>query len=455
MRISQNGKRVIAALAGACVVVVALPHAAYAAVTPPTASISVVAGEHGTVPIKVDIPAQPKPAETEVEIAIDTTGSMGGPIATAKAQATQLVTDLTNALAPNVVRFAVVEFKDKTDVPEYAVHQAMTTSAAAVQTAINGLAAGGGGDAPEAHNVVFRNSHSPSVGGPIGWSAASRKFVVVISDAQPHGAGTAGIANCNDTTADPNGLNTATELAAMKSTQRTLFMVRANTFTPLSCYQSLADRAYKGGAGADLSANLAGQITSLVMTGIATVADVYLAVGSATPAPAVAGWIGAAPPSYANVVTPASRTFSLVVSPPLGTPTGTYTFDVYAEGDGVDLGHMSLRVTVVRPATRLDVDPALVSVDVVSLGNYLLTASGRLTQASNGNPISGRPVSFSSSMGGFICTAVTDAAGQASCAAPIDDELFATLSLGYQGFFGGDSAYAPSAGTSDVVTVTV
>ena len=70
--------------------------------------------------------------------------------------------------------------------PEYAVG-GITSSADAIQTALNTLAAGGGGDAPEEYEGVFHNSYTPTTGGDIGWRAGTRKFVVVIGDAQPHG----------------------------------------------------------------------------------------------------------------------------------------------------------------------------------------------------------------------------------------------------------------------------
>ncbi len=151
----------------------------------------------------------------DIEIAIDTTGSMFSSIAQAKADATNLVTAVQASVPDS--QFAIVQFKDDGDIPEYEVVQAMTANATDVQTAVNGLFASGGGDAPEAYNLVFRNSYTPDTGGDIGWRAGSRKFVVVMGDAQPHGAGSAGLAGCTDASVDPHGLNTATELAGMAS----------------------------------------------------------------------------------------------------------------------------------------------------------------------------------------------------------------------------------------------
>src|SRR5262249_22994315 len=139
----------------------------------------------------VDVPA--KPPKADIEIAIDTTGSMGPSIAQAKLEAQDIVNQV-QAQVPDT-RFAVVQFRDFGDNPEYKLMLSMTDAAADVQAAINSLTAGGGADLPEAYNLVFHNSLDPA----IGWRPDSRKFVVVIGDAQPHGdlanQGLAGCAN--------------------------------------------------------------------------------------------------------------------------------------------------------------------------------------------------------------------------------------------------------------------
>ena len=52
--------------------------------------------------------------------------------------------------------------------------QPMTNVATAIDTAIDGLSAGGGGDYPEAHNLVFLNALDAA--NPIGWRAGSRRY---------------------------------------------------------------------------------------------------------------------------------------------------------------------------------------------------------------------------------------------------------------------------------------
>jgi hypothetical protein len=334
----------VSAVAG----LLAIAPVAHASVTPPTATITVTAGGTASEAKTVGVPAHPR--EADIELAIDTTGSMGPAIAQAQADATAIVNGV-QTMFPSA-QFAVVQFKDAGDTPEYNVEQPMTASASLIDSAIAGLSAGGGGDAPEAYNLVYHNSFTPDVGGDIGWRPGSRTFVVVIGDAEPHGAGTAGIAGCNDTTADPNGLNTATELAGMSAAQRTLFMILEmdpDTSATLPCYQSLAAGAFSGGQGVVGGTDLATQIVNLIQSATATVSTVGMQVNSASPAPASASWISFSPASAGPVNPPANLPFTVNISVPTATPAGTYQFDLEAVADGADIGHQALTVVVTPP----------------------------------------------------------------------------------------------------------
>jgi hypothetical protein len=198
----------------------------------------------------------------DVEVAIDTTGSMGPSIQRIQRDAAKLVTDL-QARYPGT-RVAVVQFKDADDTPEYEVLQAMTSDPKLVVQAVTRIGPGGGGDNPEAYNVVFRNSYTDK---SIGWRAESRKLVVVIGDAEPHGAGSAAFQGCVDASADPHALRTRQELVGMRVNGRSLLFVRqASTATvALQCYESLAAAAYQGGGARDAEGDLTGAIEALVV----------------------------------------------------------------------------------------------------------------------------------------------------------------------------------------------
>jgi hypothetical protein len=171
---------------------------------------------------------------------------------------------------------------------EYQVLNQMTTVGTDVVNAINALpaASGGGDDAAEAQNLVFNQSYSSTPTQPIGWRSGTRKFVIMISDAEPHGAGTAGFAGCLDTTPGPHGLNTATEIAGMAANQRTLLMILqdgALTTSSLACYQSLAAAGFTGGSAVVGGASLAAQIVAQIDSAFGTVTNVHLTVAAASP----------------------------------------------------------------------------------------------------------------------------------------------------------------------------
>lgn len=325
-------------------------------ISPGTVELSVRAGSptygSATQSLTVNVPAVP--AHADILLAIDTTSSMQPSIDQAKRDALNVVADV-QAMIPDA-RFAVVDFRDAVDGPnEYIVRQGMTGSAAEVKTAIEAMSAEGGGDEPEAYNLVFRNSYQPALGGDIGWREDTRKFVVVIGDAPPHGVGNAGIPGCFDMSADPHGLSTATELAGMAAAERTLLMIlqTSSASIPLRCYQGIAARGFTGGQAVEAGGDLAQQIVELIRQAFSTVQNVHLEVRSAGPAPAQASWVSFNPASVGPIQAPSSVQMDLTTTPPAGAPPGTYTFDVVALADGSDIGHTTLTLNVVAPTLVL------------------------------------------------------------------------------------------------------
>ncbi len=137
----------------------------------------------------------------------------------------------------------------------------------------------------------------------------------------------------------------------MNTNQRTLFMIlqTSTASTTLACYQGLAAGAYAGGQGVNSGTDLAAQIVALIQAAGATVDNVHLEVASASPSPADASWI-TLPAALGPVAAPGTYTFgSIGIDVPLGTPAGTYTFDLVALADGADVGHQTITVQV-QPA---------------------------------------------------------------------------------------------------------
>ncbi len=387
---------IVALAAGVLATGPAFEGSASASLSPATASFDLLPGT-GTTETGKQVTIPTFPPSADVEIAIDTTGSMTTGLADAVSEANAIVTGV-QASVPNT-DFAVAAFKDycttsdgtptgteNTDVgcsnpggsfpgdfPEYQVVQPMTPSSSNVSTALGTLTADGGGDSPEAYNLVFHNSYADAT---IGWRTGTRKFVVVIGDAQPHGnVASDGFPACSNVAADPNGLDTATELAAMKANERTLLMINetdpANT-TSLACYQDLAAAAFSGGQAVDSGGSgLASAIVTLINEAFATVNNVHLEVDSASPPPADASWI-TLPPALGPVAAPGTYTFDPIgINVPPATPGGIYTFDLVALADGVDVGHQTITVNV-----------------------PLITASGTPITATEGQQFSGTVATF-------------------------------------------------------------
>jgi uncharacterized repeat protein (TIGR01451 family) len=229
----------------------------------------------------------------------------------------------------------------------------MTASAADVQAAINAMAAvvPSGCDNPEAYNLVFKNAYADPA---VGWRDGSRKFVIVIGDAPPHGDNSVAFPDCGDQGPDTLGLDTATELAALKAAKRTLMMIDADLAQfMLPCYQELTAGGFTGSQAVVLGTSLASQIVQLVADASATVGSVSMAVATA-PAGADSSWISFTPPTAGPVAAPASVPFSVGAAVPTGTVAGTYTFDLEGLADGGDVGHLMLDVVVPPPTSSRD-----------------------------------------------------------------------------------------------------
>ena len=212
------------------------------------------------------------PTPVDVEIAIDGTGSMGDAVARAQSQATRLTAQATGLLPD--IRFAVVAFRDPdASLGEYALLQPFTSDDARVKAAIDRIKTTAfGGANPESYNLAFQRSYTDT---GTGWRPTARKFVVVLGDAEPNGAGAAGLPGCRDKSTDPHGLSTPQELARMRAAERTLILVRMHSSAlsaALQCYQSIAAGAFVGGTAREEGADLAAIIVESIERAFAPVA---------------------------------------------------------------------------------------------------------------------------------------------------------------------------------------
>ncbi|MBA2384211.1 MAG: VWA domain-containing protein, partial [Actinobacteria bacterium] len=162
----------------------------------------------------------------DVVLAIDGTGSMRSSIAQAQRDGERLIAGLREVTSD--LRVGVVVFRDyRNPGGEYELLQALTGDDASVQTALQQVRAVSnrdpGNGAAESYSLLFRKSYSDSA---VGWRPGARKVLVVIGEAEPYGAGAAGLAGCRNQAPDPHGLRATDELARLRAKGIVLLMVR-------------------------------------------------------------------------------------------------------------------------------------------------------------------------------------------------------------------------------------
>jgi len=121
--------------------------------------------------------------DADIVFAIDSTGSMVGVIGEAKSRAMDIMNSLESALPGADLRFGVVDFRDYADGGSwpYIERQILTRDKSAVQSAINIISAGGGGDAPEAYARVMYESYTS-----ISYHPDVVRILIMMGDNRPH-----------------------------------------------------------------------------------------------------------------------------------------------------------------------------------------------------------------------------------------------------------------------------
>jgi hypothetical protein len=405
--------------------VAAIPVSAADTLSPSTVSVSLVAGTSTTVNKTVSLDGLP--ARADIIIAIDTTGSMGTPIAQAQADATSLCTSV-KASIPGA-RFAAVDFEDYPAMPLGSASDTAYTlltpgfisDCTAFSAAIGTMAADGGGDAAEAYNRTFFEAYSDTAyGAPValgGRDPLASQFLVVLGDAAPHSAtafGSCPAAPPDDFGRDgaPGGgddLSTSTAIAGLTANDITLLMIRYTTggvSVSLPCYVDMATAT--GGTAVDGSG--AGSIGPFIIANARLVPyTVDLAVSAGCP-------IGFSfSPSFptSSLTGPQSIPFVETITAP--TTVGTYTCTITATttpgGPTSAVETVTVAVTPGAPAS-LDLQPTTAT-NVVDT-EHCVTAS---VEDAFGNVTPGVTVDFSVSPTTFHTpssgTSTTDAAGEA------------------------------------------
>lgn len=144
-------------------------------ISPTSYSASLGVGESVTITKTVTVTAAPPTsALVDIVFVFDTTGSMGGAIAGAKATAVSLLADL-NATYGGGVGSGVAFYND----PGAGVVSTITTTSATTVAAIGTLGASGGGDYPELGYAGISDAAAVTTG----WRAGSNRFIIALGDA--------------------------------------------------------------------------------------------------------------------------------------------------------------------------------------------------------------------------------------------------------------------------------
>ena len=184
-----------------------------------------------------------------------------------------------------------------------------TSSCAAVQAAINTMAAAGGGDFPEAYNWVFNKAYSdPAL--DASRNPAAVQFLVVLGDAPPHNSPAPTVAPaCGNQPPADAGINSTSEIGGLNANDITLLMI--NYGGQLSCYQQLAGAT--GGTAVNAGANLSGTIIGQIQAAAAHIDSVNLVVSGACPP--VGSSFNPVPP-YGPFTAPVDISFTETITAP-------------------------------------------------------------------------------------------------------------------------------------------
>lgn len=426
MHPTQNPMRFAAVIVATMLwLAAAIPVSAADTLTPSPVTISLVAGTSTTVNKTLSLDGLP--ARADIIVAIDTTGSMGTPIAQAQADAINICTTVQSSIPG--ARFAAVDFEDYEgmplgapgDVPYTLLTPGFISDCTAFSTAIGTMAADGGGDGPEAYNRTFFEAYSDAAyAAPVasgGRDPLASQFLVVLGDATPHSA--TGFGSCANAPPDdfgrdgaPGGgddLTTAATIAGLQANKITLLMIRYTTggvSVLLPCYTDMATAT--GGTAVDDSG--AGTIGPFIVANAKLVpysADLVVSAGC----PIGFSFNPAFPTG--SLTGPQSIPFVETITAPttVGSYTCTITGVTAPGGPTAATETVNVTVTPAAPAT-LDLTPATATNVVDDQHCVTATVKDKFGNVTPGISVdfSVAPTTFHTPFSG---TAVTNGSGQA------------------------------------------
>lgn len=286
--------------------------AAFAApgVTPASVTDTLLPGESRTISKSVE--TSTIPPNPDIFFLADSTGSMAGAIANVQANAASVLGQVV--AAQPTAQFGVGEYRDVGDAFVYQLNQPITANTAAATAAINGWAAGGGGDFPEGQLFALEQIATQAA---TGFRAGSSRIVVWFGDAPGH---------------DPrNGSTEASATAALVAAGIRVIAISTGINQLDSTGQ--ATRIANATGGSFLPGASDDQVAAAILSGLS---NLPVTVSHTVSCPA--GVSASLSPASQTAVSGTTFTFSETYSVGAGTLAGTYTCTVQFLLDGIPGG---------------------------------------------------------------------------------------------------------------------
>lgn len=336
---------------------------------PPTLSATLCPGDCLTETKHVDLEGTPE--RLDLIFSIDLTGSMGSILDAVKSNAVTIMTNVRTIIPDSY--FANVSFMDYPssytscgysagygnpaagDYP-YSLDNPLTSDIILVSNTLNAYVLGDGLDLPESYTRVFYEAYSDPL---IGWRTGSKRILLNFGDSIPHDCD---VLSCipipgNTMGSDPGRNGIAGDMDDLPLLSIVNIMT-TNNITLLKVYRDdplginsllwTCLAALNGGAAFDFDSvpisDISDEIVKLVRDSVLKISRLTLIT-----TPGYESWLTSViPPEYTGITLSSAQrfTFDIQICVPLGTPPGTYNFEVMAEGDGAIYARQSVSIEV-------------------------------------------------------------------------------------------------------------
>ncbi|MBP7998131.1 MAG: DUF11 domain-containing protein [Chloroflexi bacterium] len=296
-------------------------------ITPSSLSLELEQGSCTVETINVTTPSVTAP-KLDVAFLFDITGSMEGLIDSATSGANTIMTNV-RTLVPDS-NFAVGTFGDYDDPYAWQQDADITASNGVIQTALDNIVTGGGGDFEEAYLRALYESQNFS------WREDARRIVIIFGDSIAHDpdAGVDGVLGTSDDLRQDNILRD------IRNSNITVIGVYTESEVAFF-YEEISEAT--GGLSFFLAET--SEIAEVVGTllGEAIRNTEGLTISDTAPE---GSWVSLSPELYTGVPPSTTNSFEVTFCVPDDADGGDYTFDLNAKADGFTIGVIPVSIYV-------------------------------------------------------------------------------------------------------------